>query len=659
VFELRRSLGFGLRLLLLVGLVPRLASPAGCQSAADCDNGLFCDGAEVCDPVAGCRPGVPPPLDDGEPCTIDECDELNDLVVHRAGPFGVPDPQLPPDQVGQWGSVNSWPSQATHMTVLHTGKVLWWRGGATPAIRPTYVWDPQTEESTPIVPPVGHMLCMGHATLADGRVLAVGGYAPPADPPHAMIFDPLQETWTRVADMAYGRYYPSATTLGNGEVIVMSGRRTPTELSTIPERYDPLSGEWTSLPQAEIVQPLYPNNFLLPDGRVLYANRTSAVLDLGTLRWQAVPPGAASAGFGSTSAMLDPGVVLRTGHGDGVSELLDMNTRPAAWQRVASMKYRRLLHNIVLLPDGNALAVGGSLAFDHHADCAVNEAELWDVPAQVWRPMASAERTHAYHSAAVLLPDGRVLVGGGENQDLPQGEDNTEIYSPPYLFRGPRPQISALPASARLGETIPIETPQAGAITEVALMRPGSTTHAFDENQRRVAADFEAEGSSLSVTLTADPDVLPPGFYMLFLIDLAGVPSIGRFLQVHGDRDSDGVHDDQDNCVVDANTDQANADSDELGDACDRCPAYAAATNADSDGNGIGDACECGDQTQDGAVDVADIVAIHSVIFGSVPISPLCDTNNDQKCNVSDMVGVHRKIFGRAAYCSRYPPPTP
>jgi len=125
------------------------------------------------------------------------------------------------------------------------------------------------------------------------------------------------------------------------------------------------------------------------------------------------------------------------------------------------------------------------------------------------------------------------------------------------------------------------------------------------------------------------------------------------------DTDEDGTPDDADNCPADPNADQADRDLDAYGDVCDLCPDYRSSNNNDFDRNGIGDVCECGDQTQDGVVNVIDIVAINAAIFGQALVSPLCDTNYDGLCNVSDIVGVNYKTFGQPAYCARYPPPVP
>ncbi len=144
------------------------------------------------------------------------------------------------------------------------------------------------------------------------------------------------------------------------------------------------------------------------------------------------------------------------------------------------------------------------------------------------------------------------------------------------------------------------------------------------------------------------------GFYYLGLVQV---------IASSGDADQDGIPDAADNCPADPNPLQADADLDLLGDVCDHCPDWPSMSqppvNGDFDGNGIGDECECGDQTEDGLVNVIDLLSINSVIFEVIPASPLCDTNNDDVCDVRDILGANAKIFGEEAYCERYPPPAP
>jgi len=103
-------------------------------------------------------------------------------------------------------------------------------------------------------------------------------------------------------------------------------------------------------------------------------------------------------------------------------------------------------------------------------------AEMWDPATESWTTMASAHAVRLYHSAALLLPDGRVLTTGGD--DITQ----VELYSPPYLFAGARPTITSAPAAVSLGQSYFVETPDAANIAKVRWIRLGSVTHAFNMN---------------------------------------------------------------------------------------------------------------------------------------------------------------------------------
>ncbi len=107
-----------------------------------------------------------------------------------------------------------------------------------------------------------------------------------------------------------------------------------------------------------------------------------------------------------------------------------------------------------------------------------------------------------------------------------------EYYSPPYLFQGARPTISSAPASIAYGQAFSIGTPNAGAITRAALVRLGSTTHANNFEQRYADLAFSAGGGQLNATAPAGPELAPPGHYMLFLLNSAGVPSVAKILRL-------------------------------------------------------------------------------------------------------------------------------
>ena len=162
----------------------------------------------------------------------------------------------------------------------------------------------------------------------------------------------------------------------------------------------------------------------------------------------------------------------------------------------------------------------------------MHAAEAFDPADGQWTTWASMAQPRIYHSTAILLPDGRVLVAGGENKHIGGGERNYEIFSPPYLFQGSRPQITTAPTAVGYGTDFVVFTPDAASVAQAVLIRPASVTHNFDQNQRYVPLSFIETAGSLELSAPADGNVAPPGYYMLFLVDGAGVPSAASFVRL-------------------------------------------------------------------------------------------------------------------------------
>jgi hypothetical protein len=206
----------------------------------------------------------------------------------------------------------------------------------------------------------------------------------------------------------------------------------------------------------------------------------------------------------------------------------------------------------VLLPDRTVIAVGGGVTREASANSRlvdpqggreVFEAEIYDLSTDTWTVTAPATVARLYHSVALLLPDGRVLSAGG-NPDKgsqtnwlppdPLEEERLEIFSPPYLFKkNVRPAIDNLQQEIVYGGAVAIQTAQAAKIQFASLIAPGLTTHSFNSNQRLVDLPFTvALPKTLNATVPANRNVAPPGWYMLFLTDTDGVPSVASWVHL-------------------------------------------------------------------------------------------------------------------------------
>lgn len=452
--------------------------------------------------------------------------------------------QLPAD-VGQWTAPVAWPQAPVHMTLQPDGMVVMWPAtcGCVPGAElnggaHARVWDPVANAFS-LVPNASNVFCAGHVPLADGRTLTVGG--------HINYWEGIRDTtifngmtWTRVADMAQPRWYPSAVRLADGRVLAISGNTVgQTSFADVPEVYDPMMNTWLALTGATLRNPDYSFLFVLPGGTVLNAgpDRQTRRLNVATSTWIPVGDSLITA---HSAVQYSPGRIMKAGtFGDldngvpGVharTVVLDMGQATPQWRETAPMAFARAFHTMTLLPDGTALVTGGdNTGQGDNPSAAVNAAELWNPATETWRTLAPNQRPRLYHSTALLLPDGRVVSAGGELS--PYLEQNAEFFSPPYLFRGARPTITSLPAVVSYGSAFTVQTPNTD-VTRVSLLAPASVTHGFDMNQRYLSLSFSSTPGSVSVQAPSGADLAPPGYYMLFLVNVAGVPSIGRFVQL-------------------------------------------------------------------------------------------------------------------------------
>jgi hypothetical protein len=474
-----------------------------------------------------------------------------ELQSDMTTPITDPNPASQPSVVGQWSAPFSWPLIGIHAALLKTGEVLSWEyaGAGGPML-----WNPTTGAFTSVTPTTttSNLFCAGQSELPDGRILIAGGHIDShVGTKELNIFDPATRTWAAAPAMAQGRWYPTITGMPDGRSLIMSGETTCDGCNAlVPEVYDPRTNALTRLTDASANFTYYPHMFVLPDGRIVAAGSAEApvvtkVLDPETQTWSVVDPTPVD---GGSSVMYRPGKIMKTGtsHNPDLppdpssanTYVLDMTQPAPHWQATAPMANPRTYHNLSVLPDGNVLVTGGGRTSDAiAASGAVLAAEMWSPATQTWSTMSSMTLPRLYHSTSLLLPDGRVLVtGGGRFNGFPSSGPtehlDAEIYSPPYLFKGPRPTITSAPASGDYGATIAVQTPDAANISSVSLIRLGAVTHAFNADQRFVPLTFTAGDGTLDVQLPANANLAPPGHYMLFILNGNGVPSVASIIQL-------------------------------------------------------------------------------------------------------------------------------
>lgn len=419
--------------------------------------------------------------------------------------------------------------------------------------------------------------CGGETVLADGRVLSTGGTLAYdgggrsfAGRPDTALFSPATKQWAGQRPMAHGRWYPSVIILGDGRILVAAGldESGTGARNTTLETFSAAPNHWHLLPMPANFHglPLYAHLYLLGDGSVCYAGghmddgRPGAPVRLDLTRSPATVtpiPGLSNidARDQCASVLLPPAQAQQVmiiggapGPGPAIAdvEVVDFTVPAPAYRAVAPLQMPRKHPNATLLPDRTVLVTGGSRQ-DEQAPLATNHAEVFDPahPEKGWTQLAEASITRMYHSVALLLPDGRVVTAGGnphrgqrvgwEQPPDANEEMHLEVYSPAYLFRGPRPTIGSVPAEWRYGQSVDIACPQAATINFVSLIRPGATTHSFNTSQRLVDLPITARShNSLTIEVTDQPNLAPPGWYMLFLTDTTTVPSVAQWVHLAG-----------------------------------------------------------------------------------------------------------------------------
>ncbi|PSB26698.1 galactose oxidase-like domain-containing protein [Stenomitos frigidus] len=413
--------------------------------------------------------------------------------------------------------------------------------------------------------------CGGDAFLADGRLLSAGGtshYNPFMGRADATVFNLQTEQWSFIKPMAHGRWYPTLIPLGDGRILATTGlNEAGNAHNQALEIYSDKTNTWQTLQFAPGFPglPLYAHLFLLQDGRIFFSGgRMDDPLQVQPcifdLKQNPVPvkpvPDLLDPVLRNQSASVllppaqDQKVMIMGGGPVGKEDktdatdkvsIVDLKAANPKYVAAAPMQLPRLHLNSVLLPDHTVFVGGGALKQEDEPLSRL-QAEIYDPATDTWHLMAPAIVPRLYHSTALLLPDGRVVAAGGNpegGQSVtweppdPEEEMRLEVFSPPYLFKGARPVIGDVVTEWKYGQTITIASPQAGTLRWVSLVKNGVTTHSFDSGQRLVDLTIVSQAQGLiRATITPNPNLAPPGWYMLFITDTNGVPSVAKWVHL-------------------------------------------------------------------------------------------------------------------------------
>ncbi|KUN08491.1 galactose oxidase [Streptomyces yokosukanensis] len=475
------------------------------------------------------------------------------------------------------------PVRSMHSVVLRNGKVLLIAGSGNSeeafdaGTFTSAVYDP-ANGTYKVVPTPKDMFCAGHVQLQDGRVLVLSGNkAYPVPGGHgyegfkdSYVFDPQTETYSRTNDLNDGHWYPSATELGNGDVITFGGLREDSTGSVTTERFSAAQNQW--LPLSQVNQTwsywgLYPAMILMQDGRLFYTGSHvfgnnipgtgSAIYDYDANTITQIP-GLQNKDERdqSASVLLPPAqdqkvLTIAGGNIDSnpdanrLTDLIDLKQADPSYvagppipqgtvdlgngPQPETGGQGKMYVSAVLLPDGKVLETGGAL---HNRANPVHESSIYDPGTGTFDPVAADPEPRGYHSSAFLLPDGRVMATG-DNPGDGSWNHNVSIYTPPYLYRGTRPTItSVINQEWKYGDTqrITVDRP----VAKAELIRPAAVTHSSDPNQRFVDLPLSVDGDNVDLNVTNNPNIAPPGWYMLFAVDADGVPSVARWVHLTG-----------------------------------------------------------------------------------------------------------------------------
>jgi galactose oxidase len=479
----------------------------------------------------------------------------------------------PPNGIGKWGPTINFPLVPVAASLeQHTWSLLTWSsysystftgpsGGQT--FTATYNPYTQTVSDLMVTNTQHDMFCPGLSLDFNGRSVVTGGN----NAQRTSIYDPSYNVWISGPNMQISRGYQASCTCSDGRIFTIGGSWSGGQGGKNGEIYDPVANTWTLLPNCPVA-PMLTNDaagvYRADNHGWLFGWKNGCIFQAGpssAMNWYCASGNGGQLTVGTRASdpdsmcgnavmydALNGKIVTMGGSPNYSGSQATSNahvitiTNPG-WtptvQTVANMAYQRIFANAVVLPDGKVFVTGGqTIGNPFSDDNAILTPEMWDPATQQFTQMAPNSIPRTYHSFALLMLDGTVISGGGGLcGTCSTNHFDAQIYTPQYLLNSDgsyaqRPNILSMSSNTvALGGSITFTTNM--PIASMSMIRYGSATHTVDTDQRRYSAPFSnPSGNTYTMTVPTDPGIVLPGYWMMFAMNSAGVPAVAQTVLV-------------------------------------------------------------------------------------------------------------------------------
>jgi FtsP/CotA-like multicopper oxidase with cupredoxin domain len=461
---------------------------------------------------------------------------------------------------GRWEEIPGLPEVTFMHAILlpNLSRILYWGYGQRPD--QCRLWDQSTGYSQPnnqpiIIAPDENIWSGAHAHLNDvqGTVLIHGGFmtGPGVSSDterRVFLFNPTSNQFAPGPNLHTGRFYPTTISLANGKALTLFGEDHALAAGTgvqSLEIFNPSgAGAWSTPKTIPFNYFYYPWTFLLPNGKIFIAGpqkparlfdpTANPIVDNPANQYNQLSS-QRGVNMDGTAVLLPlkpphykPRILVAGGmpaDAQQSAEWIDLSSPTPIWESLPDMNVARDKLNSVLLPDGRIIMLGGIETLPDGGPVEIFDP---DDPTSGFQLGPNMKYRRAYHSSAILMPDGSIIMGGDPNG----GTTPNERYLPSYFFK-PRPTIVTAPLTINHGSNFSIGTSTPHAISEVVLLRPSAVTHGFNQNQRYVGCSITNRSTNtLQATAPPNGNTGPAGYYLLFLVDTDRVPSVAKWIRL-------------------------------------------------------------------------------------------------------------------------------